>query len=198
MGYLVEEPWQGDCGSINALALSPDGTTMACGNDHGSVQQWDTDEEIKGVWATVESDVASLSRFPCGDHITSGSVDGTILIRNSDNGEVEVDPIERNQWLVNSVAYSPSGDRIASGGDGTIRIWDSETGEPLVSLIEHMRGSVSSIIILWSSDDSKLYSDNFARVFGSVSGTQLHRFENDKPLHCVALSFKHNVLACVG
>jgi len=41
-------------------------------------------------------------------------------------------------------------------------------------------------------------SNNFARVLDSVSGTQLHRFEHNKPLHCVALSSKHNVLACVG
>jgi WD40 repeat protein len=56
------------------------------------------------------------------------------------------------------------------------------------------------MMIVWSSDGSKLYSsfDNFARVFDSVLGTQLHRFEHDKPLHCVALSSKHNVLACMG
>jgi WD40 repeat protein len=121
------------------------------------------------------------------------------LIRKSDNGEVEVGPTETNQCLVNSVAYSSSGDRIASGGESTIRTWDSKTGEPLVSPVEDLRGSVSSIMIVWSSDGSKLYSsDNFARVFDSVSGTQLHRFENDKPLDCVALSSKHNVLACVG
>ena len=78
---IVGEPWQGDSGSINALALSPDGTMIACGNDHGGVQEWDTDGEIKGVWATVESAVASLSWCPCGGYIASGSLNGTILIR---------------------------------------------------------------------------------------------------------------------
>jgi len=134
-GRLVGEPWQGDStGSIHALALSPDGKTIACRNDHGSVQQWDTDGEIKDVWATVESAVASLSWSPCGAYIAGG----TILIRKSDNGEVEVGPIETNQCLVNGVAYSSSGDRITSGGDGTIRIWDSKTGEPLVSPVEDL------------------------------------------------------------
>jgi WD40 repeat protein len=56
------------------------------------------------------------------------------------------------------------------------------------------------MMIVWSSEGSKLYSssDNFARVFDSVLGTQLYRFEHDKPLHCVALLSKHNVLTCVG
>jgi len=55
------------------------------------------------------------------------------------------------------------------------------------------------MMIVWSSDGSKLYSsDNFARVFDSVSGTQLHRFKHDKPLHCVALLSKYNVLTSMG
>ena len=83
--------------------------------------------------------------------------------------------------------------------DGMIRTWDSKTGEPLVSSAEDLRGSVSSIMIVRSSDGSKLYSShNFARVFDSVSGTQVHCVEHDKPLHCVALSSKYNDLACVG
>jgi len=50
-------------------------------------------------------------------------------------------------------------------------------------------------MIVWSLNGSKLYSsDTFVRVFDRVSGTQLHRFEHDKPL----LSSKHNVVPCVG
>jgi len=38
---------------------------IACGNDHGSVQQWNTNGEmIKGVWATVEGAVALISWSP--------------------------------------------------------------------------------------------------------------------------------------
>ena len=131
-------PWQGDSGNINALALSPDGNTIACRNDHGSVQQWDTiGEMIKGVWATVEK--RCLSWSPCGRYIAGRSLDGTILIGKSDKREVEVGPIEANQCFGNSVVHSPSGDRIASGGDNTISIWDSKTGEPPVSPVEDLR-----------------------------------------------------------
>jgi hypothetical protein len=41
-------------------------------------------------------------------------------------------------------------------------------------------------------------SDRFARVFDSVSGTLLHRFPHNYSLWSVALSPKHNLLACVG
>jgi len=97
-----------------------------------------------------------------------------------------------------SLAYSPSGDRIASGGYNTIFIWDSNTGGLLVGPIKDLGSYVTSIV--WSSDSSKLYSasDKFARGFDSVSGAELHRFEHSNYVNCVALSPKHNVLACVG
>ena len=202
-GLLVGEPWEGEGGGIPALALSPDGETIACWREDGSVQRWNTDGEMsEGVWMShrTHSDyVHSVSWSPSGDHIASGSYDGTILIRKAETGEVDVGPIETGQDEVWSLAYSPSSDRIASGGnDATICIWDSNTGELLVGPIKDLGIWVRSVV--WSSDSSRLYSASasFARVFDSVSGTELHRFENNYYVHSVALSPKHNVLACVG
>jgi len=197
-GLLVGEPW-GEGRGIWALALSPNGNIIACGRGDGRVQQWNTEGNmIKGVWMGHSSTVRSLSWSPSGAHIASGSYDGTVLIRKAGNGKVEVGPIETGQDYVFSLAYSPSGDRIASGGDKTICIWDSNTGELLVGPIKDLGMWVTSVV--WSSDSSKLYSasDKFARVFDSVSGTELHRFEHNTYVNSVALSPKHNVLACVG
>jgi len=199
-GLLVGEPWEGEGGLILALALSPDGKTIACGRADGSVQRWNTEGEMsEGVWMDHSEAVRSLSWSPNGDHIASGSDDGIILIRKAENGEVEVGPIKMEQDWVRGLAYSPLGDKIASGGDNkTICIWDSNTGELLVGPIKDLGAYVTSVV--WSSDSSKLYSasDEFARVFDSVSGTELHRFEHNDMLYSIALSPKHNVLACVG
>jgi WD40 repeat protein len=198
-GLLVGEPWKGEGGGILALALSPDGKTIACGRENGGVQRWNTDGEmIEGVWMGHTSYVRSVSWSPSGGRIASGSSDGTILVRNGENGEVEVGPIQMIQGKVWSVAYSPSGDRIASGGDEVICIWDSNTGELLVGPIKDLGDCVTSVV--WSLDSSKLYSasNKLARVFDSVSGKQLHLFEHDNVLNSVALSPKHNLLACVG
>jgi WD40 repeat protein len=196
-GLLVGEPWKGEGGRILALELSPDGRTIACGTEDGSVQRWNTDGKmIEGVWKGHSGCVRSLSWSPGRSHLASGSEDETILIRKVESGEIAVDYIETNQGWVYSLAYSPSGDRIASGGEnGTICIWDSNTGEFIVRLIEDLGNIVTS-------DDSKLYSASggAARVFDSVSGTLLHRFPHNYKLRVwsVALSPKHNVLACVG
>ncbi|OAX34838.1 WD40 repeat-like protein [Rhizopogon vinicolor AM-OR11-026] len=197
-GRLIGEPWKGEGGGTLALALSPDGKTIACGRVDGSVQRWDTDgKKIESIWTGHSNWVRSLSWSPNGENIASGSTDGTILIRKAESGKVKVGPIKTNQGWVRSVAYSPLGDRIASGGN-TICIWDSNTGKLLVGPIKGLGALVESIV--WSLDGSKLYSasDRFARVFDSVSGTLLHRFEHDDWLFSVALSPKHNVVACVG
>jgi WD40 repeat protein len=196
-GLLVGEPWKGEGGCILALALSPNGRTIACGREDGSVQRWKTDGEmIEHVWTGHSRNVRSLSWSPRGSHIASGSDDGTILIRKAESGE-EVCSIKTNHDMIWSLAYSPSGDRIASGGDN-ICIWDCNTGKLLVGPIEDLGATVTSVV--WSSDSSKLYSasDEFARVFDSASGTLLHRFKHDNLLYSVALSPQHNVLVCVG
>ena len=57
-GLLVGEPLKGEGGSILTLALSPDGKTIACGRDDGSVQRWNTDGEMgEGVWIGHSDDV---------------------------------------------------------------------------------------------------------------------------------------------
>jgi WD40 repeat protein len=199
-GRLIGEPWKGEGRDIMSQALSPDGKTIACGRADGSVQRWDTDGKMtESIWMGHSDWVRSLSWSPSGGHAASGSDDGTILIREAESGKVEVGPIKTNQGWVSSVAYSPLGNRVASGGDNqTICIWDSNTGELLVGPIKDLGYGVESVV--WSLDGSKLYSasNQFARVFDGVSGTLLHRFEHDHVLTSVALSPKHNVLACVG
>ncbi|KAG2115046.1 WD40-repeat-containing domain protein [Suillus clintonianus] len=197
-GLMVGEPWKEKSGSTYALALSPDGKMIASGRDDGRVQRWNTNGEmIKGIWTGHSGRVMSLSWSPSGNHLASGSYDGTILIRKAENGKVEVGPIKTEQNHVCALAYSPSGDRIASGGYNTICIWNTKTGKLVVGPLESMRADVTSLV--WSSDSTKLYSasDEFARVFDSKSGKLLHAFKHNHLLDSLALSPKHDVLACV-
>jgi len=112
---LVGEPWKGEGGYIWALALSPDGKTIACGRDDGSVQRWNTDGEMsEDVWMGHRKYVRLVSWSPSGGHIASGSGDGKILIRKAGSGEIEVGPIETRQGSVRSLAYSPLGHNTLS------------------------------------------------------------------------------------
>ena len=151
------------------------------------------------IWKGHSSAVWSLSWSPSGGHLATGSSDGTILVQNVESGAIDVGPIKTNQGRVCSVAYSPLGDRIASGGNNnTICFWDSHTGELLVGPITDLGHWVNAVV--WSSDGSKLYSasDEFVHVPNSTASTQLHRFRHNHHLYSIALSPKHNLLACVG
>ena len=42
---------------------------------------------------------------------------------------------DKTKAEVNSVAFSPDGERLASaGGDGTVKVWNSRTGEVVQTL----------------------------------------------------------------
>ena len=49
----------------------------------------------------------------------------------------EVRSLEGHTATVSSVAYSPDGKRIVSGGDKTVKVWDAATGEDLLTLKGH-------------------------------------------------------------
>jgi WD40 repeat protein len=80
-GLVVGEPWKGEGGGIYVLALSPNGKTIACGREDGSIQRWTTDGQmIECVWTGNGKKVWSLSWSPSGKQIASGTEDGTILL----------------------------------------------------------------------------------------------------------------------
>jgi WD40 repeat protein len=173
-GLLVGEPWiregVGEC----VLVLSPDGKTIACGRNDGSIQRWNKDGKmIQGIWAAQSSAVLSLSWSPRGNDIAYLPRDGKILILKVENGEIKEGPIVlEGSYGMDSVAYSPSGDRIASGGQYTsTRIWDSSTGKLLVGPIKDLGEVVGSNSLVWSSDSSNLQTVLHLRVRILCHGT---------------------------
>lgn len=57
---------------------------------------------------------------------------------------------------VNSVAFSPDGQRIASGsGDNSVRVWDFYTGESLAELLGH---TLSVRSVAFSFDGQRIAS----------------------------------------
>ncbi|OAX32351.1 WD40 repeat-like protein, partial [Rhizopogon vinicolor AM-OR11-026] len=156
-GHLVGIPWQGKGGSILALALSPDGKTIACGRKDGKVQRCDTDGKmINRIWTGHSDWVRSLSWSPSGGHIASGSDDATILIREVESGKVEVARHEfgGHEGEISSFVFLHDDVHLVSGSwDGTMRKWDCETG---LLVGEPWKWRSGSILALSLSPDGKM------------------------------------------
>ena len=76
---------------------------------------------------------------------------------NAETGQRLTDPMAGNQYQVTSVAFSPDGRRIASGGtDGIVERSDAETGRALGKPMTGHGGPVYSVA--FSPDGSRIVS----------------------------------------
>jgi WD40 repeat protein/serine/threonine protein kinase len=94
--------------------------------------------------------------------------------------------------VVRSVACSPDGSRLASGGhdrDRSVRLWNARTGQPLGTLRGHEERVTS---VAFSPDGSRLVSgsdDKTVRVWDARTGQAIHRLRGHTGyVRCVAFS----------
>jgi WD40 repeat protein len=131
-------------GEVRALAWSPDGTCIASGSIDGTVQVWNTQTgERRLIYPGHGNSIYTLAWSPEGTRIASGGgnpllpareTDTRIHVWNAQNGE-NLFFYQRHQALVSSLAWSPDGCWIASGGHdgeegyhGTFQIWNTISG----------------------------------------------------------------------
>ena len=95
----------------------------------------------------------------------SGHLDDTIKVWDATTGE-EILTLKGHTGWVNSVAFSPDGQRIVSGSyDNTIKVWDATTGEETFTLKGHT-SVVSSVA--FSPDGQRIVSGGHWRAIGFV------------------------------
>ena len=135
---LPSGPAYGSVGSspaaVDSVAFSPDGRTLASGNDGGTLQLWDVahparPRPLSQLPAGFPAAVASVAFSPDGRRLASGNADGTVRLWDV-TGPASPRPLGQaltgvGTVSVASVAFSPDGRTLASGNaDGTVRLWD--------------------------------------------------------------------------
>ncbi len=153
---------EGHRDSVNSVAFSPDGKTLASASTDNTIKLWNLDTGKEITTLSGHSDrVNSVAFSPNGKTLASASTDKMIKLWNLDTGE-EITTLSGHRDSVNSVAFSPNGKTLASASpDKMIKSWNLDTGEEITTLSGHSN-SVNSVVFsphgktLASASDDKM------------------------------------------
>ncbi len=121
---------QGHEDEVLAVALSPDGRTLASVAQDRTILLWNM---ASGMMSrTLEGDYLDrLAWSPDGRALAAVSIDHTIHIRDAASGKLRT-KLEGPDARVFNIAWSPDGRGLASTySDGILRLWNPEGGEML-------------------------------------------------------------------
>ena len=106
---------KGHSHSVESVAFSPDGSTLASGG--WDIKLWNAQTGDLINTLGHDSSVWSVAFSPDGSRLASGSSDKTIKLWNAQTGDL-INTLKGHDSSVLSVAFSPDGSRLASGSLG--------------------------------------------------------------------------------
>lgn len=131
------------------VAFSPDGRTALSGRgvteSSGGIHLWNvtTGRELRS-FKGIPGAITSVAFSPDGKKAASVNIKGIIKLWDISTGNELRQLTSDDQTSMNTdnrtVAFSPDGQFILSGGDASARIWNASTGEEIVTLIGYEDG----------------------------------------------------------
>ncbi len=160
---------------VRSVGWSPDGSQVATGSYQGRIIVWDSasgDVAQTLTYSTGRMLIRAVAFDPSGTLLASAQ-DNTIAIWDIASGQ-NVRLLDGHGDIVNSIAWSPDGSRLASGSnDRTVIEWDPSTGDKVMTL-PSPGGPVSAVA--WSPDGSLLASgasDGTISLWNASDGSSL-------------------------
>jgi WD40 repeat protein len=168
-------------GELDSVAFSPAGDFVAAGGDNSVIDLWDGGgEHVSRRTFVRDGDIMSLAFSPSGAVLASGTWNALGVQLGGDNGGIQlwdaisgrrINTLTAAKIGIFSLAFSPSGDRLAAGsGEGLIEIWDPTTGTLTGTLSGHkdavyalafcpdgrflVSGGRDGIVALWDTKDA--------------------------------------------
>ena len=203
-----DEIWSGSVGSVNCLAFSSDGKIVAGGYYHGAIEFWDvnTGKRLVDTGRLNYGGINTIAFSSDGITLASGGGDGSVRLLGARTGAYwqkvgshgggSTSIFSSNIGGVYSVAFSPDGKILASGGnDHKIKLWDAFTGEYLRTLEGHANGVLG---VTFSPNGRTIASASWTeiRFWDASTGQLLHTFEgHTRSVYTVAFSPDGSTLA---
>jgi WD40 repeat protein len=112
-------------GTAWAVAISPDGKTLAVGTENKVVKLWDVETSQERTPLRGHADIIhGLAYSADGTMLATASMDKAVKLWDTASGK-ELATLEGHTMAVKCVAFSPDGRTLASGSwDGTAKVWD--------------------------------------------------------------------------
>ena len=124
-----------------AMALSPDGTTLATVHQDEPIRLWDvrtgSEKQMISVDTATRWNIPQMVFSPDGTTLAVYNIDENIQIWNVNTGKKQK-TLKGHRELVGSIAFSPdSRTLVSSSYDNTFRFWDIPTGKYKKATIGH-------------------------------------------------------------
>jgi serine/threonine protein kinase len=166
---------------VNSIAFSPNGTTLAVGDQDKNAYLWDL--TTRRIVATLTSPVgsyavSSVAFSPDGKTLAAGDNDGSTFLWDVATGQLAAtlsDPASASgagSEGVNAVAFSPNGKLLAAAdGDDSVYLWNVATHQVTATLTDpsglanQMRSvafSPDSATVATGNEEGKTYLWNVA------------------------------------
>ncbi len=166
----IKRTLSGHRGSVNALAISPDGARLfsAAGEAvrFGEIKEWNVaDGAVVGTIVGHKDAIYALAVSPDGAILASGSYDQTVKLWDTATRK-ELKTLTGHNGAVFGLAFRPDGKILASASaDHTVKLWDVATGKRRDTLSQPLKDVFA---VAFSPDGKRLMAggaDNRIRIW---------------------------------
>lgn len=116
-------------GRVTAVAISPDGKTIATGSEDNTAKMWSAASRVELATLKGHKDfVYAVAFSPDGKVIATGSGDKTVKLWEVASRR-ELTTLKGHTAAVTSVAFSPDGKVIATASENELKLWSTSLTE---------------------------------------------------------------------